>query len=413
MPQDEADAISPVAPFAGSYAVPGFELTQRWIDAREIAPELRAEVMNVIRTAFNDQVSWFALGVAPDDHFDWKFRDHPTGATARLTVDREAHVVGFIGGVRRIWLLHGRPYVGGSGYDLCLLPEWQGRGVQRALHPYVEREGHPSEDLGVNYVTHPADRHLAVDGGDTAPANELRDFIRHLRPLRRARERVGRVRRRKARSSSPALSNTAAVIRAREVTRFDRVRDLLRRTTSYVESLLARRPAPRGVPWTISTLTRFEERQDAFIAAALSQFDFVAERSIAYLNWRYCDERAGPFTVRSAEHDGEQLGYAVTRVYDGTAQIADLLVLPGRVAVAETLIRDAVELAKQGSAHVISTRLPRHHPYRSALARAGFFDVGSTAGELVAPRGMPPADLAFLDRADARVHHVLADSDFV
>jgi len=203
------------------------------------------------------------------------------------------------------------------------------------------------------------------------------------------------------------------VIRSRERRLLDRVRELARWSARYAVSLVSRRPAPRGGDWTISTLARFEERHEEFVSDALSQFEFVAERSIAYLNWRYCDPRGGPFTVRAADWDGELLGFAVTRVLDGRAYLADILARPGRVDVAETLIRDAIRLAEVGGASFVRTRLPRRNVYSRALARAGFFDIGHFSGELVRERRVPASDLALLDDERTTVHWVMADSDYV
>lgn len=413
MPQDVPDAVDPLAPFEGGYDIPGFPLRRRWYDARDLTDEQRDEILALIRRSFNNRVSWFELPVRPEDHFDWKFRDRPTGVTVHTTIDAGDHVVGFTGGMRRIWWTQGRPLVSRGGYDLCLSPDWQGQGVQRAFNHLGSSEWHPSEDIGVGYVTHPADRHLAIEGGNKAPANETHDYVRHLRPLQRVREWLSRRRRTDVLEVSPQVSRTSAVLREREETRMTRAGDIANRARLYAGSMLARRPARRGGDWSIQTLRQFEERHEPFVADALSQFDFVADRSIAYLNWRYCDERGGPFTVRVAERQGEALGFAVTRVFAGTAQIADILARPGRLDVAESLIRDAIALANEGGAKVITTRLPKYHPYRDALVRAGFFDVGHVGGEVIAPRRLPAGDLEFLDEERTRIHHVMGDSDYL
>lgn len=413
MPQDVPEAISPLASFEGDYQVPGFELWRRWFDGGDVTPAFRDGVLALIRAAFNDRVSWFDLPVAPEAHFEWKFRDRPVGATVHATVDSSERVVGFSGGVRRIWFVRGRPYVARAAYDMCLSPDWQGQGVQRALSRLARDEWHPSEDLGVAYVTHPADRHLSIEGGYRTPANETRDYVRSLRGplemLRGLRGRVGRA------SALPIdhVSNTAAVIHGREPHRFERPRAVARRMLLRAQAGIRRRPAPASAAWTLSTLKKFDRSHEEFVAEAMSQFDFVAERPIEYLNWRYCDERAGPFVVRIAEQNGAVLGFAVTRVFRGTAQIADILSRPGRVDVAESLIRDATRMAQSGGARHVAIRLPRRHPSRSALARTGFIDGGHVAGELVGARRMPPADLEFLARHDARIHLVFGDSDFV
>ena len=334
------------------------------------------------------------------------------GVTIHTTIDADDRIVGFTGGMRRIWWTQGRPLVSRGGYDLCLSPDWQGQGVQRAFNHLGSLEWHPSEDIGVGYVTHPADRHLAVQGGNKAPANETHDYVRHLRPVQRAREWVSRVGHSETPGPAP-VSRTATVLRDRERTRGDRLRDIARRTWLYAASVANRRPARRGRDWVITTLRQFDGRHEPFVTEALSQFDFVADRSLEYLNWRYCDERGGPFIVRAAEQDGHLLGFAVTRVFGDLAQIADVLALPRRSDVAESLIRDAITLANRGGAKVITTRLPKYHPYRRALVRTGFFDVGHVGGEVIAPRRSDASELAFLDAPDARIHHVMGDSDYL
>jgi len=250
------------------------------------------------------------------------------------------------------------------------------------------------------------------------PANETHDYVRRLNspfgPLLSSLKQVPRLL--LPSSASPQespRSTTAVVIQQREGHRLDRIRRFFRHSIRYSATWFARRPGPPVGDWSISTLSRFEQDHEPFIAQAVSQFDFIAERSLAYLNWRYCDPRGGPFTVRLAHRNNQPLGFAVTRIRDGDAGLADILALPGHLDVAESLIRDSIDLAKSAGASSIATRLPKRHPYRPALARAGFFDIGHIAGELVASRGMPVEDLAFLADEDTRIHHVLADADYV
>jgi hypothetical protein len=423
MPQDLPGAVSPLAPSEGSYDVPEVGLARRWMAGRDLPADLRDEALEVIDIAFNHDVAWHRLPVAPADHFDWKYGDRPTGVTIGLTLDSDGRVVGFGGTARRIWSLQGRPFVTRATYDLCRLPEWQRRGIREAFQPFSGRDWHPSDDFSFEYFTHPNDRARAIERGERAPANETHDYVRILRvrPFRRVFDLlirgVGRLLRRGATERpATALSNTSKVVRARAETRRTRAFRYLRQGRRAVAALLARRTAPNADEWSVATIGRFEDRHALFVNRALSQFEFFGERPVSYLNWRYCDDRGGPFTVRVATRLGperEALGYAVTRVYRGDAFLVDILALPGELSVAESLIRDAIALAKADGATSMMTRLPQHHPYGPALKRAGFYDVGNQAGELIAPRDTPPADLAFLDLEDARIHHVLADSDDV
>lgn len=416
MPDDPTDAIDVRAPFEGGFVIPEHELTRRWFDGVDVTPELTAQILDVLEEAFNHDVSWYALPVSPEDHFNWKYRDSPLGVTLSITVEPSGRVIGFIGGLRRVWYLQGKPHVARAGYDLSRRPEWQGRGLQRAFQRFRGEGWHPSEGFLFEYITHPADRAMAIARGERAPANETHDYVRLLRlePLRRARDLVSRARRAVARGEAEApRSSTSRVLRERARTKVDRVRESGRRIGRSVGALLARRPAPDADGVAIVTLERFAAHHEPFIDEALSQFDFVPDRSIDYLNWRYLDQRAGPFTVRVAERDGELLGYAVTRVYRGAAYLADILARPDELLAAELLIRDSIALAREGGAAFINTRLSKRHPYGPALRRAGFADIGNHAGELISARHTPEEELAFLDWHGALIHHVLADSDFI
>jgi hypothetical protein len=406
--------VSPLAPFEGRYAIPGFRLERRWSDARQLSADDRDALIDLIRTAFNGEPSWFALPVGPEDHFDWKYRESPLGTTATCIIDDDARIIGFIGRVRRTWLVQGQPLVARHGFDQCQLPEWQGKGIQRAIEPYRDHELHPSETFVLGEYSHPADRHLAGERGARAPANQAHDFIYLFRPLQRMLGRVGRSWRSsdEQMAATQQVSNTAAVIRGRQRRRRHQLNGRLRRSISFARSLLDRRRAVRNVGWSIASIDRFEPQHDAFLKEALDQFDFIGERSVEYLNWRFCDERAGPFTVRVARDDQEFLGYAVLGLKGKHPFIGDILVREGRSDVAESLVRDAVALARAGQAESLRVRLPRRHAYRAALARAGIFDVGPVAGEMFDLWGRAVPAFAVLEDEDARVHYTFSDSDY-
>lgn len=415
MPQDTPDAISPRQSFEGRCSIPGFDMERRWLDASRLGPELRTELLELIRAGFNGYPAWFSLPVSPEDHLEWKYRDCQVGAQLTLTVEPNDRIAGFVGHTRRIWLVRGRPLVVRFGYDLCLLPEWQGRGLYRAIGACIKQEVHPSVDFTLSEWTHPADRHLARERGYWGPANEAHDYVRILRPLSKLHALTNPFRWLRGRNDQTAdsSSNTTPVILARESSRLSRLRNLATLTGRFARSLLARRPAPRAESWTTTTLTHFEDQHAPFLDSALSQFDFVGERSVPYLNWRFCDERAGPFTIRVARQDDQLLDYAVTRANSDNARVADILTLPGRTDIAESLIRDAISLAQQAGSDSVEVRLPMRHPYQSALSRTGFFDRGHFAGELIEPGYAEEIDLGFLENEDASIHYTLADSDIV
>jgi hypothetical protein len=164
----------------------------------------------------------------------------------------------------------------------------------------------------------------------------------------------------------------------------------------------------------LRTVTRFDERFDRFFERAAAPFDFIAERNAEFLQWRFGDRRAGPFVVRVLEDGaGEPLGYVVARVTARRAHVADLLAVPDQPEVVETLLAQAVHLSRQAGAGGIACWLPDHHPYRNSLRRLGFVPRRRDVGMRYRARALPAEELAFLDRADARTHIMMGDTDQV
>lgn len=147
-----------------------------------------------------------------------------------------------------------------------------------------------------------------------------------------------------------------------------------------------------------------------FADKASAAFDFIGSRRADYLNWRYADRRAGNFTLTLARTPDNILGFSVLGVSRGRALVADLLALPGRADVAASLIADSIRSARAAGAAAIECRLPRRHPYRQLLRRAGFFR-STYAACFFEPVGVPEDAIAFLDDPGASVHFTLGDSD--
>jgi hypothetical protein len=170
----------------------------------------------------------------------------------------------------------------------------------------------------------------------------------------------------------------------------------------------ARTLRPRGVD-------RFDPRFDALFAAAADSFDGISEGTSEFLSWRYGDRRGGKREVLVVEQpgDGRLLGYAVVRVAGRVGYLIDLLALPERPDAVEALVRSAVELAAASGAMVVKCWLPRRHPYRRQLRRAGFFDSRRDAGVGYHAVEASPDDLLPLTDPRARIHFTLGDTDLV
>ena len=131
---------------------------------------------------------------------------------------------------------------------------------------------------------------------------------------------------------------------------------------------------------TITDIDRFDHRIDDFWETVSNNYDFIVERRMEYLNWRYCDPRAGDFMIKQAEDgEGRILGYSVLGInkYLGEYHIGyiiDLLTTPNRLDVADALTADAVRFFDDQKINIVNALVFKNHPHERVLSRRGFLD---------------------------------------
>jgi hypothetical protein len=170
-----------------------------------------------------------------------------------------------------------------------------------------------------------------------------------------------------------------------------------------------RRRPQRLSDFSLTTITRFDERVTALVEDAAPTFDLMRARDVDWLNWRFCDPRAGHFTVRVAQEGDDLLGYAVSKNNRG-AQLADLLVRPGRLDVAAALLQDTIDRARAEGADSLRLSSPRSHPY-AGLARDvfGFIPQRNAGGGDWSAWGPHADEFNFFADPAARLHRMMGD----
>ncbi len=129
----------------------------------------------------------------------------------------------------------------------------------------------------------------------------------------------------------------------------------------------------------VSRLDGFDERADVFWKEVSAHYDYIIVRDGDFLNWRFSDPRAGDFSIRCVE-DGERLlGYCVLKINRARESypigyIVDLLALPSRLDIVDSLLSDAVDFFDGKNVNIINCLMIRGHPYVKSLQRHGFLD---------------------------------------
>ena len=347
------------------------------------------EAFATIEASFGPTWPDIPLQVKPVDHLVWKMSGPAARPDDCEIVEVDGRSVGYVGGsTRNVWV-RGRELPGWHGGDMCIHPDFQGRGFMRLWDAWfdaqqTERIKSVEIDEG---STHP--RLLGMQKRDDDRrflANRVDNLVRDLRPPRG---------RRSQRFGPRALFKSA------------------RRQYRLAANRLGSRPySSRVTGVTLATVDEFDARANDLWERARDAFDYAVIRDAAYLNWRYCDPRAGVYRVRTAMRGDDLVGFMVSALHHADLQLVDLLTLPGDEDALRALIEDAVEEGVRTDARTITVRMPRQHPYRAVFQRYRFI-----RANWISNMGFPERDDTLLDFLEtdrrARVHTAFGDSDHI
>ena len=291
----------------------------REVDGRSLSAVELEQLVDLVQTAFDGRFTGdrFAGQLSPVEHYGWKLEGPPARPSRTTIAEVDSRIVASSLQLKRLFLVAGVERTVRDSVDGTVHPDFQGRGISSARKRF--HQPLKTEDLKVGLQDHPAEVHLARKHGQLDFANPIRLMTRTRHAWWLAAQSRGGLARRLL--VPLRASRTAALMAATR--------------------MRSGRPSTRDIGWDIVTASRFDARVDELFDDAASGFDFIQVRRHNYLNWRFCDPRAGPFVIRVAEEDGVMLGYAVLASIDGRGNIADLLARPGRSDVVESLVRDA------------------------------------------------------------------------
>ncbi len=129
----------------------------------------------------------------------------------------------------------------------------------------------------------------------------------------------------------------------------------------------------------ITRFDSFDYRFDEFWDQISPQYNYIVERRRDYLNWRYCDPRAGDFVLHVAEEDDKVKGYCVLRINRYRKEypvgfIVDLLALSERDDVVNALASNACDYFDGEDVNIVNYQVIQSHRYGKILKNHGFLD---------------------------------------
>lgn len=322
-------------------------------EIRPYQPGDEEEVIKLLQNVFD---GWPHLDMSYTslDHWRWKYQDNPSGIILITLAVLDSEVIGCIHGIPRKIKIMDQVLPCNTGVDMAVRKDFRGRGISSEMDSLItslERES------GVRFV-------YWITGN---PIVIMRDS-RHYFSFPHKVVNLVRIMNIDKQLQVMPVENARLIKLSFHVSKLvNDVRIVLRR----------REPINRRI--CISEIESFDKRIDDFCDEISAHYNYIVERRRGYLNWRYCDPRAGDFVVKQAEEDDEIIGYSALRINRYREDypigfVVDLLTLPDRLDAADALAADAVRYFDRNDINIVNCQMVKGHPYEKVLKSHGFLD---------------------------------------
>jgi GNAT superfamily N-acetyltransferase len=294
---------------------------------------------------------------SPLDHWKWKYLDNPIGSHV-VVADWKGKIVGV---QHRLYvdIKIDEKTLSSCGDDEAVHPEYRRKGIYKNMLPYTEALLIKNKiELNYGVSIHEA----TVKMGDRVGYHLFPFQISHMLQVKN----VGMHFRMR-----PTNNNLAARLGFSSLKLLNQIKNIPRNTKKEPN-------------FQVVDIFQFDERINFFWRSIRKDYNFIIEKNMEYLNWRYCDPRSnlkGRYFIKQVEQDGEILGFIVieTRRKGGYSEgyIVDLLALPGRMDVARKLLEEACLFFRDSGINVVHYQVVKNHPYQVLFRRQGFIEVPS------------------------------------
>ena len=280
--------------------------------------------------------------------------------------------------------------------DVMVHPTFRGRGLGHRIHDRILEDRSALVTLTMAAAT----RRIAERAG----CMSLGPTWQFICPKRLSGRTVRRFLRHKA-ERKPKLLRPIGLFNA------TRVGPALLAGTGRAIAAFAGRSSSTSTGYDIEEVARFPEEVDDLWRRAKGAFPAVFERSVGFLNWRFCDCPGLTYRRFLLRRNGVIRGYLVTRVGEPTelplGVVADMLAEPDDPMALDSLLTLAQEVLGPNSDYLEAAA--SNPAYCAALRRAGFLAVRTMRPTIVC------TDPALRVRLAARVdnwHFTIADHDW-
>ena len=330
----------------------GDNLTQDLI-FRSYWPRDEEKIVELLETVFGDWPG-FCLNCSPLEHWRWKYLDNPVGQSQIAVCLKNDEMIGCAHLIPLRLKIEDAVYPSCYGTDVAVHPDYRGLGIYNRLNSLRHDL---ATKAGYLHSFHPTRNPILLRHHrkywQTFP-HDILNFVK-IYDIDRQLE--------------------AMPMKNRWMMKFGflgaHYLNKLRNSLSKYKF--------EEYQGKIITTSAFNDKINDFWEATSSQYDFIFERRLRNLNWRYSDSRAGKFIVLQAMGEDNIQGYAVLSINRKIENypvgfIMDLISLPNRRDVVRALLLNALEEFEKHGVNLVNCLIVNNSQYEDVLKKSEFLN---------------------------------------
>jgi predicted N-acetyltransferase YhbS len=360
---------------------------------RPYRPGDEEQIVQLLKRVFHDWPIYDFQGTAID-HWRWKYSDFPINHNMTIVAESDGKIIGTQHGIFLRIKIGNKRFISRKGADAAVHPDYRRMGVYRSIVRLIQKMLEDC-DYHISYwlTSNPILLKMKWEGSEARPFPHpivylvrIHDIDKHLQHNENDR---------------PNFVLKYGYFGAKALSKLEPQKTIKEHSE-----------------FKITDITRFGVEINRFWEQVKDGYDFMVEKTMDYLNWRYCDPRGGVYKVLLAKDEGQVIGFIVSKVNRYREEypvgyIMEVLALPDRSDVVFALIENVVTRFDSMGVNVVHAQIVKGHPYEALLKRHGFVDARKKSFLSYSPVALGDELGRFANASPHRLHYQYGESDSI
>ena len=316
---------------------------------RHILPGDEYGIVDLLEITFNPWPN-YSIECEPMEHWRWKYQDSPNATKSSVVCESEGKIIGCKHDVVLKLKIGNEILFGNLGSDLAVHPDHRRKGISTKLR---ELNRASKKEVGYEFTYFVTSNPILIEHYQKTREPFPYTIFNYVKifdiDLQLEKMPV----------KGPLIKKYGFL--SLEV--LNKVRNVFTEKNETSET-------------KIISITFFDELYNRFWQKEKQSYDFIINRDIAYMNWRYADPKGGNYSILKAEKEDEFTGYIIlyiNRIIEDypIGYIVDIMT-DGNDETTYELVSAAIDFFKTNDVNIINCLTLRGHHHEKALQQNGF-----------------------------------------